>query len=394
MATSSNPERLDDMATETELTKPDLGEDTPKPAARRKRILRRTAITVAALLIVFYGGFGWIFSSKIGNDALDIDTPGEPDYEVAVVAVADGTIVLSLESGDDTILEEGIRGLAWPGGYGKVRDIIGDPGKTVTRVYTPILGTPEVGTLVDVERAAYPSDPLTAHGLEFDPTVTYDTQLGPMGGWYLPGTADSWVILVHGKSAPLRETLRVLPTIAAGGHHALVINYRNDEGMPQDHSGEYGYGATEWSDVESAVRYAIAKGAGDTALIGYSMGGAIVVNFLLESELASQVDAVALDSPMLDFSATVDLGADNSSLPIVGLPVPSSLTTVAKFLAERRFDIDWDMALLTIESQSRRVRNSLQSQARTSNSKSSRTRSTSIHGTSIPIDTRRPWRSS
>ena len=45
---------------------------------------------------------------------------------------------------------------------------------------------------------------------------------------------------------------------------------------------------------------------------------------------------------MLDFSRTIDLGAENTSIPVVGLPVPQSLTDVAKALAGWRFDNDWD----------------------------------------------------
>ena len=44
---------------------------------------------------------------------------------------------------------------------------------------------------------------------------------------------------------------------------------------------------------------------------------------------------------MLDLSAAVDLGASNRSLPVIGLPIPSTLTATAKLLAGWRYDVDW-----------------------------------------------------
>ena len=184
-------------------------------------------------------------------------------------------------------------------------------------------------------------DPLTEHGLEFE-NVVYQSDLGAMPAWHLPGATDNWVILVHGKGANLQETLRVLPTIAVAGYHALAIEYRNDPGTAGDPSGEYAYRLTEWADVESAVEFALAHGADRLVLFGYSMGGGIVTNFILSSELGSEIDAIVLDAPMLNFEATIDHGGDHSSLPLIGLPVPRSLTNVAKTLANIRFDIDWD----------------------------------------------------
>ena len=45
------------------------------------------------------------------------------------------------------------------------------------------------------------------------------------------------------------------------------------------------------------------------------MGGSIVTNFLYESPLADGVAGAVLDSPMLDFGPTVDLGARHQGAP-------------------------------------------------------------------------------
>ena len=101
------------------------------------------------------------------------------------------------------------------------------------------------------------------------------------------------------------------------------------------------YGATEWMDLEAAVSYATGHGSSGVVLVGPSMGGGVVMSFLEHSSSASEVRAVVLDSPMLDFGRTVDFQAGQESLPVLGLPVPSTLITTAKWLASVRFDVDW-----------------------------------------------------
>ncbi len=89
------------------------------------------------------------------------------------------------------------------------------------------------------------------------------------------------------------------------------------------------------------MQFALDNGAADIALTGFSMGGGIVLSFALESALAPQIDAIVLDAAMVDFGATIDFRAEDRSLPLVGLPVPQSLTNVAKWFAGWRFDVDW-----------------------------------------------------
>ena len=50
--------------------------------------------------------------------------------------------------------------------------------------------------------------------------------------------------------------------------------------------------------------------------------------------------AVILDAPMLDFE-TADENATRETLPVIGLPLASSLTSAAKWIADLRFDVDW-----------------------------------------------------
>lgn len=162
--------------------------------------------------------------------------------------------------------------------------------------------------------------------------------------WYVPGEADTWAILVHGRAASRAEPLHGLAAAERAGMPALDIAYRNDPGAPADPSGFYRYGATEWADLAGAVDHARSKGARRVVLFGFSMGGAIVASYLRHTPDSSRgfVFGVVLDSPMLDLGRTIDYEASQRSLPLLGLPIPSSLVGVAKAIAGKRFGVDWD----------------------------------------------------
>jgi uncharacterized protein len=147
-------------------------------------------------------------------------------------------------------------------------------------------------------------------------------------------------VFVHGKCGSRTDGLRALGPAVDAGLPSLLISYRNDEGAPADPSGEYRYGDTEWRDLEAAVEYAVDGGAEHVVLFGASMGGGIVAAFLERSDRADVVAGIVLDAPMLDLDATVDHGAAQRELPVVGA-LPDGLTSVAEWIAGRRFDLDW-----------------------------------------------------
>ena len=131
----------------------------------------------------------------------------------------------------------------------------------------------------------------------------------------IPGSRSTWVIFVHGKrSAPPSGTLRSFPLLKVAadlGFPGLVISYRNDLEAEPAGDGLHWYGLTEWEDLEGAARHALESGAGGLILVGYSMGGSVVMNFLRRSAVAQSVQGVLLDSPVLDLEATVDFAARN-----------------------------------------------------------------------------------
>jgi len=166
-----------------------------------------------------------------------------------------------------------------------------------------------------------------------------------MGAWSVPPTAENvktWAIHMHGWRAERRETVRMLPTYAAAGITSLVIDYRNDPDAPADPSGLYRFGRTEWQDAEAAVQYALDHGADHVILAGYSTGATAEMAFLESSPLAGRIAGVVFDSPNLDFGRAVSEEASKRTIPGTPIPLPATLTATAKWIADLRFDVDWE----------------------------------------------------
>ncbi|MEA2024007.1 MAG: hypothetical protein U9N79_06910 [Actinomycetota bacterium] len=169
--------------------------------------------------------------------------------------------------------------MKWDGEYGQIGEIASVSDTGVVREFTLVEGTPPVeGAEMDVMGWAWPADPGRSFGYDYT-TVQYASELGPMDAWIMPGTTDQWAMFVHGKGVDQREGLRVLPSLHEAGMPVMLITYRNDAGQPDDPSGLYRYGQTEWRDLEDAMEHARDQGAESFLLIGKSTGGAVVTSF-------------------------------------------------------------------------------------------------------------------
>lgn len=305
-------------------------------------VLRAVFWLAVSVALVFYLGGGWYFSEQLRSDALEVD-PGATIFDLEVLAVDAFSITLKDAAAEDANLRRvGTFGIDWRTGYGQVTQILDDATSSVTRTFTHLSGSEvKAGDRVDMESYAFPADPTVALGPNVE-DVVYQGPLGGLAAWYVPGADDTWVIHVHGKGASLREGLRAARGIAAGGYPQLLITYRNDAGQPQDASGYYQYGRTEWLDLEGAVAYALENGASDVVLYSYSTGGALSMAFLYKSGRAEAAKGLILDAGNIDFGATVDYGASQRDLPLLPYKVPRSLGAAAKFIAELRFGIDFD----------------------------------------------------
>ena len=314
-------------------------EQLTRPKLRRRIWLGFWWVVIVGVILLHAVG-GWVFAGKIVDQAFVV-SHDPPVDNVVVQGVTGDQITLQADGATLTDLGRPIRmGFIAASGY---LQLTGPPvassDTTVTRTFGVLEGTaPTVGTQGRADPWFYPEDVASEElGIQ---TVTYTSPLGTFETWQTSGSKDLWVIHVHGKGANPREAVRLMRALSAAGYPQLSITYRNDEGQPQDPSGYYQYGVTEWNDLEAAIQYAQAQRASGVVLVGYSTGGAIA----LATEFRHRDDvvkAMVLDAPNLNMAATVAEGAKKESLPL-GIPLPPTLTWTATQIAGIQLNISWE----------------------------------------------------
>lgn len=147
--------------------------------------------------------------------------------------------------------------------------------------------------------------------------VGIETPVGIAPAWLIepPSATDAWVIQVHGRGVTRAEGLRAVGVFRAAGYRSLLISYRNDGDAPPSHDGRYALGEEEWRDVDAAIAYARREGARRIVLMGWSMGGATVLQCITRSPLAEHVDGVVLESPVVDWVSVLRFQAAAVGLP-------------------------------------------------------------------------------
>ncbi|WP_131732633.1 alpha/beta hydrolase family protein [Actinomadura formosensis] len=303
--------------------------ESPAPVARprrrrRARPLMAVSLALTVLLCAALGGTGWYFAGV----AIEVDHAAE--YPLTIVDARDGTVTLPREPETE---RPGTWALVWKNGRALLGPVVGgDDAHVVRKVASVVSGALVKGAPAAMDHWLYEGDPKKALGLPFE-DVTYPSKVGPMPAWWVPGASPkgTWVIAVHGRNADKAETFRAMRPVHKLGLPMMSIAYRNDVGAPSSGDRKNHLGDTEWNDVVSAMGYARAHGATGVVLYGWSMGGAMVMTALRKDP--SFVRGVVLDSPVLDWSATLDKQGDARNLP-------GFVTDVAKRILEQRIGID------------------------------------------------------
>ena len=318
-------------------------------AARRSA---QRAISPAKLLVIGALAAGGIvlslavaFGTLTTVMARTIVTPPrkrKQDVGIQAVDVALGTI--TLQATEDSVLP-GRYGL-WFGndtGHLRLGEIIRSTPATVTRRIDGVdFGDPQHSGIGRLSGWYYlgPWD----LGLDYE-DVLIPTLIGPSPAWFIPagrpgdpqdtGETDRWVIQVHGRAVTRQETLRSVTPFREAGYNSLLISYRNDGIAPASPDGRYGLGDTEWRDVDSAIAWAIERGATNVVLMGWSMGGAIALQTATRSAHRDVIDGIVLDSPVIEWADVVDyqgtlLGLPNGvatgAMHLLGQPWASAVT--------------------------------------------------------------------
>lgn len=284
------------------------------------------------------GGIALVVAIAIGaaiswhfSDAVLVPDHSDWNRDTRVEALSPGRIVLARNEDSE---RPGVYGLDWTGGHAIVGAVTAAGADTVTRRLRAVRGylVPEMD--VGIEANVYAGDPSQAFGLRSE-AVRIPDELGPMPAWSVPARSDTWAIVVHGVNGTPQEGLRIVPTLHRAGLPTLLIAYREDLGAPPSPDGFHHMGLTEWRDLAAAARYALAHGARRLLLVGYSMGGAIVAQFMERSPLARRVSGLVLDAPALDWRQVLEFNATQKGFPAVAaLPLEWAIGA--------RIDADWD----------------------------------------------------
>lgn len=283
---------------------------------RRAAVGAAVSAAAASLSLVVLTGFAVSFARAVVTPRRH-----RPD-DVEVLQVGPRRVVLQVTP--DSVVP-GRYGVWTDGGRGHFR--VGEVlEQTPDRVTRELLGV-DAGTVRPGSgrwnQYFHAGTPTSALGLaHVDLLVPSD--VGDLPCWFVPAdpTGDApvpdgtWAVLVHGRGATREEALRALPVLHRLGLPALVPAYRNDADGPSSPARLYGLGDTEWRDVEAVARYALDHGASRLVVVGWSMGGAILLQFVTRSPLAERVVALVLDGPVVDWLDVLDHQARKLGIPV------------------------------------------------------------------------------
>lgn len=287
---------------------------TPRPGSRLA-----LALVVLATFVALLGVIGATLSLVVARAV--VTPPRRRTEDIRVLAIDRAANTVTLTATHDSRLP-GKYSYFFSGdtGSAQVGAIVATTADSITR---DIIAVP-VGKLVVGVRGRFSgwfySDP-SELGVPFQ-NVLLETELGPAPAWLVPVAGDlkphqatRWVIQVHGRAVRRQETLRAVEVFRAAGFTSLLVSYRNDGDAPASADGRYALGDTEWRDVDVALRYAIANGATDVVLMGWSMGGATVLQELTRSPEADVIRGIVLDSPVVDWVTALRFQGDLRRLP-------------------------------------------------------------------------------
>jgi pimeloyl-ACP methyl ester carboxylesterase len=193
-----------------------------------------------------------------------------------------------------------------------VGDVLDDDGRHVRRA---ILGEPAIVPAAEDKLvwSGYLLDTPASVSSSFE-EVAISADGDTRKAWYFPvAGATTWAIHVHGIHSGRQAILRAVPDTLSAGMSSLVIGYRGDvedgRGLPAT------FGTDEWHDLDAAMRHAVDHGAERLVLVGWSMGATIALHAAARSVLRSQIDAMILVCPALDWFAALCAGASKAGFP-------------------------------------------------------------------------------
>ncbi|MFJ6988584.1 MULTISPECIES: alpha/beta hydrolase [unclassified Streptomyces] len=286
--------------------------------------MRTVTATTAAVTAALAAGAASIAAGRLASDAALKAPPGRPlptEPRLTVHATAAGHITLTRALAS---LRPGTYGLAGDGSHAVVGPVLTAPAPSadtvVRRLERVTHGTLVPGDAVWLTPNLYVGNPTATLGLDHT-DVELPGELGPLPAWFVPAARRTWVIAVHGLGTTREHALNLLPFLHALRFPVLALSYRGDLGAPRPPDGLGHLGETEWRDLDAAMRHAVRHGAERLVLLGWSTGATMALRAAARSGVRDRVAGLVLDSPVLDWPATLRALASARHTPGALLPL-------------------------------------------------------------------------
>lgn len=286
--------------------------------------MRTVKATAAAVTMALAAGAASVAAGRLASDAALKAPPGRPlptEPRLTVHGTAAGQITLTR---DLASLRPGVYGLGGDGSHavvGPVLDTAAHTADTVVRRLERVThGTLGRGDRVWLTPNVHIGDPSSALGLDHA-DVDIPGELGPLPAWFVPGNRATWIIAVHGLGTTRELAMNVMEFLTGRHFPVLALGYRGDLGAPRSPDGLNHLGETEWRDLDAAIRYAVRYGAEQVVLLGWSTGATMALRAAAHSGLRDRVSGLVLDSPVLNWEATLRALAAARRTPGALLPL-------------------------------------------------------------------------
>ncbi|MDF3302193.1 alpha/beta hydrolase [Streptomyces tropicalis] len=286
--------------------------------------MRTVKATAAAVTAALAAGTAGVAAGRLASDAALKAPPGRPlptEPRLTVHATAPGRITLTRHLAS---LRPGTYGLAGDGSHAVVGPVLPTAphhaDAVVRRLESVTHGSPASGDRIWLTPNLHVGNPRSALGLDYA-DVDVPGELGALPAWFVPGVRDTWVITVHGLGSTRELALNVMGFLHRRRFPVLGLSYRGDLGAPRPPDGLNHLGDTEWRDLDAAIRYAVRYGAERVVLHGWSTGATMALRAAALSGLRERISGLVLDSPVLDWEATVRALAAARHTPAALLPL-------------------------------------------------------------------------